>query len=107
MNDLMIFNNPEFGEIRTVGLDGEPLLVGKDVALALGYTNPQKAIRDHVDDEDKTVNETFSVNGTPIVLINESGLYSLVLSSKLPGGGKLNIEGLRMAGYGPAASLLN
>lgn len=40
MNDLMIFNNPEFGEIRTVGLDGEPLLVGKDVALALGYTNP-------------------------------------------------------------------
>lgn len=85
MNDLMIFNNPEFGEIRTVGLDGEPLLVGKDVALALGYTNPQKAIRDHVDDEDKTVNETFSVNGTPIVLINESGLYSLVLSSKLPG----------------------
>ena len=56
MNDLMIFNNPEFGEIRTVGLDGEPLLVGKDVALALGYTNPQKAIRDHVDDEDKTVN---------------------------------------------------
>lgn len=84
----MIFNNPEFGEIRTVGLDGEPLLVGKDVALALGYTNPQKAIRDHVDDEDKTVNETFSVNGTPIVLINESGLYSLVLSSKLPGAKK-------------------
>ena len=88
MNDLMLFNNPEFGEIRTVGLDGEPLLVGKDVALALGYTNPQKAIRDHVDDEDKTVNETFSVNGTPIVLINESGLYSLVLSSKLPGAKK-------------------
>ena len=88
MNDLMIFNNPEFGEIRTVGLDGEPLLVGKDVALALGYTNPQKAIRDHVDDEDKTVTETFSVNGTPIVLINESGLYSLVLSSKLPGAKK-------------------
>lgn len=88
MNDLMIFNNPEFGEIRTVGLDGEPLLVGKDVALAPGYTNPQKAIRDHVDDEDKTVNETFSVNGTPIVLINESGLYSLVLSSKLPGAKK-------------------
>ena len=88
MNDLMVFNNPEFGEIRTVGLDGEPLLVGKDVALALGYTNPQKAIRDHVDDEDKTVNETFSVNGTPIVLINESGLYSLVLSSKLPGAKK-------------------
>lgn len=60
-------------------------MVGKDVARALGYTNPQKAIRDHVDDEDRTVNETFTVNGTPITLINESGLYSLVLSSKLPG----------------------
>lgn len=88
MNDMMIFKNPEFGEIRTVEVNGEPWLVGKDVASALGYTNPQKAIRDHVDDEDKTVNETFSVNGTPLVLINESGLYSLVLSSKLPGAKK-------------------
>ena len=84
MNELQIFNNPEFGDVRTVEVNGEPWLVGKDVAIALGYTNPQKAIRDHVDDEDKTVNETFSVNGTPLVLINESGLYSLVLSSKLP-----------------------
>ena len=84
MNNLTVFENPEFGAIRTVELDGEPWLVGKDVAEALGYTNPQKAIRDHVDEEDRTVNESFTVNGTPITLINESGLYSLVLSSKLP-----------------------
>ena len=84
MNDLTVFENPEFGAIRTVELDGEPWLVGKDVAEALGYTNPQKAVRDHVDEEDRTVNDSFTVNGTPITLINESGLYSLVLSSKLP-----------------------
>ena len=84
MNELTIFENPEFGAIRTVELDGEPWLVGKDVAEALGYTNPQKAVRDHVDEEDRTVNDSFTVNGTPITLINESGLYSLVLSSKLP-----------------------
>ena len=84
MNNLTVFENPEFGAIRTVELDGEPWLVGKDVAEALGYTNPQKAIRDHVDEEDRTVNDSFTVNGTPITLINESGLYSLVLSSKLP-----------------------
>jgi len=88
MSELMIFNNPEFGEIRTVEINGEAWLVGKDVAVALGYTNPQKAIRDHVDEEDKTVNESFSVNGTALTLINESGLYSLVLSSKLPGAKK-------------------
>ena len=58
--------------------------VGKDVAEILGYTNPQKAIRDHIDDEDKTLNDSFTVNGTKGVLINESGLYSLILSSKLP-----------------------
>ena len=84
MNDLTIFESPEFGAIRTVELDGEPWLVGKDVAETLGYTNPQKAVRDHVDEEDRTVNDSFTVNGTPITLINESGLYSLVLSSKLP-----------------------
>jgi len=85
MNELMIFENPNFGSIRSVKIDGEPWLVGKDVAQALGYTNPQKAIRDHVDTEDTTVNESFTVNGTQGTLINESGLYSLVLSSKLPG----------------------
>ena len=84
MNQMEIFKNPEFGAIRAVEIDGEPWLVGKDVSLALGYTNPQKAIRDHVDAEDRTVNDLFTVNGTAITLINESGLYSLVLSSKLP-----------------------
>ena len=84
MNDLQIFKNTEFGEIRTMTIDNEPWFVGKDVAEVLGYTNPQKAVRDHIDDEDKTVNDLFSVNGTKGILINESGLYSLILSSKLP-----------------------
>ena len=84
MNEMMVFNNPEFGSVRTVCIEGEPWLVVKDVALILKYTNPQKAIRDHVDSEDRTVNESFTVNGTMATLINESGFYSLVLSSKLP-----------------------
>lgn len=82
--EIKIFENERFGAIRTVEQNGEPWFAGKDVAIALGYSNPQKAIRDHVDGEDRTVNESFIVNGTPIALINESGLYSLVLSSKLP-----------------------
>lgn len=84
MDDIKIFENAEFGSVRTVEADGEPYFVGKDVAEILGYSNPQKAIRDHIDDEDKTLNESFTVNGTMAVLINESGLYSLILSSKLP-----------------------
>ena len=60
MNDLTIFESPEFGSIRTVELDGEPWLVGKDVATALGYKNPQEAIRTHVDDEDKGVSEILT-----------------------------------------------
>ena len=84
MKELTVFENSAFGSVRTVELDGEPWFVGKDVAETLGYTNPQKAVRDHVDEEDRTVNDSFTVNGTPITLINESGLYSLVLSSKLP-----------------------
>ena len=83
MNELKIFAHKEFGDIRTLNINNEPWFVGKDVAIALGYSNPQKAIRDHIDDEDKTVNESFTVNGTKGVLINESGLYSLILSSKL------------------------
>lgn len=86
MNELQIFSNPEFGQVRTVEIEGEPWLVGKDVAQALGYTNPQKAIRDHVDDDDRGVNEMVTPGGKQMVpIINESGLYSLVLSSKLPG----------------------
>lgn len=85
MKNMTVFENPEFGAIRTVELDGEPWLVGKDVAEALGYKNPQEAIRTHVDDEDKGVSEILTPGGKQSVpIINESGLYSLVLSSKLP-----------------------
>jgi prophage antirepressor len=84
LNELKIFKNEAFGEIRTIEVNSEPWFVGKDVAEVLGYSNPQKAVRDHIDDDDRTVNESFTVNGTQGVLINESGLYSLILSSKLP-----------------------
>lgn len=84
MNELKVFENAEFGSVRTVMIGDVPHFVGKDVASILGYTNPQKALRDHVDEEDKTVNESFSVNGTMAILINESGLYSLIISSKMP-----------------------
>lgn len=89
MNDLMIFKNPEFGEIRTVELDGEPWLVGKDVAEALGYSNPRDALDRHVDDEDKAaVGIHDGSQSRNMTIINESGLYALVLSSKLPGAKK-------------------
>lgn len=89
MNELMIFNNPEFGEIRTVGIDGDPWFVGKDVAQALGYSNTRKALADHVDEEDKGVTKRDTLGGSQeLTIINESGLYSLVLSSKLPGAKK-------------------
>lgn len=85
MNELTVFNNDEFGAIHTLTIGNEPWFVGKDVAIALGYTNPQKAVRDHVGDEDKGVNETFTPGGKQnITIINESGLYSLIMSSKLP-----------------------
>ena len=84
MNELKIFENSDFGKVRTVLVDEEPFFVGKDVAKILGYSNPQKALRDHVVAEDKTANESFTVNGTKGILINESGLYSLILSSKMP-----------------------
>lgn len=85
MNEIQIFNNPEFGEIRTVMIDGEAWLVGKDVAGALGYADTNKAIAMHVDEEDKLNDKTaLSLGQRGGWLINESGLYSLVLSSKLP-----------------------
>ena len=84
MNNIQVFNNEELGCIRTVMINDQPWFVGKDIAVALGYSNPQKAIRDHIDVEDKTVNDSFTINGTKGTLINESGLYSLILSSKLP-----------------------
>lgn len=84
MNELQVFKNAEFGSVRTTIINGEVFFVGKDVAEILGYSNPQKALRDHVDEEDKTLNESFTVNGTTIILINESGLYSLILRSQIP-----------------------
>lgn len=85
MNE-MIFKNPEFGQIRTVVIDSDAWFVGKDVALVLGYADVNKAIAMHVDDEDKKFNDktspSFGQRGA--TLINESGLYSLILSSKLP-----------------------
>lgn len=88
MNALQIFENPEFGRIRTVEVEGEPWLVGKDVAQALGYGEGKSlanAVANHVDEEDKGVTELMTPGGSQkMVIINESGLYSLVLSSKLP-----------------------
>lgn len=86
MNQLKIFKNREFGEIRTVTVDGEPWFVAKDIAEILQYTNTQKAIRDHVDEEDKlTERIVLSGQNREVICINESGLYSLILSSKMPG----------------------
>lgn len=91
MNELQIFNNPEFGEIRTIEIDGEPWFVGKDVAAALGYAKPENAVSAHVDEEDKTttlIQGTGSNYKSKSVLINESGVYALIFSSKLPGAKK-------------------
>lgn len=85
MTELEIFNNPEFGLIRAVEIDGEGWLVGKDVAEALGYSNVRDALRKHVDAEDKGVAECDTPGGTQnMTVINESGVYSLAFGSKLP-----------------------
>lgn len=92
MKELQVFENREFGKLRSLEINNQVFFVAKDVAEILGYENAQKAIRDHVDDEDKKMGEQ---NGTPYIIdslgrkqyptfINESGLYSLILSSKLP-----------------------
>lgn len=85
--ELQIYKNAELGSVRTAVIDGEPFFVAKDVAEILGYCNPRKAIGDHVDDEDKkdgvTIRDSIGREQKPI-FINESGLYSLILSSKLP-----------------------
>lgn len=84
-NDIQIFKNDSFGAVRTVEVEGIPYFVGKDVAEILGYTNASKALADHVDEEDKLNNESLSSLGQRGGwLINESGLYSLILCSKLP-----------------------
>ena len=86
MNEMQIFQNAEFGSVRTADLNGVPYFVGKDVAGILGYSNTRKALLDHVDEEDKTdgvtIRDSIGREQTP-VLINESGLYSLILSSKM------------------------
>lgn len=85
MNELQIFENADFGSVRTLMINDAPYFVGKDVAEILGYTNSSKALSDHVDDEDKLNNESLSSLGQRGGwLINESGLYSLILSSKMP-----------------------
>lgn len=93
MNELQIFENAEFGSVRTLMINAAPYFVGKDVAEILGYANASKAVLTHVDDEDKTFvmldiadsqNGNVPIGQSKTVLINESGLYSLILSSKMP-----------------------
>lgn len=86
MNELKVFENPTFGQVRTVEIDGEPWFVGKDVAEALGYSDGFGALKKHVEAEDKQncQNDSFD-SPRGMTIINESGLYSLILSSKLPG----------------------
>lgn len=86
-NEMSIFENEEFGSLRAVEIDGNPWFVGKDVAKALGYSNASDALGKHVDKEDKDVianRDNAGRKNKPSVIINESGLYSLILSSKLP-----------------------
>lgn len=89
MNELQIFENPEFGRIRGLMLNSDPWFVGRDVAGALEYSNTKDALSTHVDPEDKRIlqrseNATFEIPNRGLTIINESGLYSLILSSKLP-----------------------
>lgn len=84
MNKVKIFNSEEFGDVRTVTINGDPWFVGKDVAAALGYTNPRDAISTHVFDEDKGVESIDTLGGKQkMTVINESGLYALVFGSRL------------------------
>ena len=86
MNELKIFKNEEFGEVRTVEIGGEPWFVGKDVAEVLGYAKPLNALSTHIDEDDSLKQGLTDSMGRiqETILINESGLYSLILSSKLP-----------------------
>ncbi len=85
MNELQIYNNPQFGEIRAVSINDEPWFVGKDVASVLGYSNTRDALAKHVDSEDRAdVAIHDGSQNRNMVAVNESGLYSLILSSKLP-----------------------
>ena len=84
--ELQVYNNADFGSVRTTTIGGQPYFVGKDVADILSYSNTRKALIDHVDEEDKsdvTIRDAIGRNQT-MTAINESGLYSLILSSKMP-----------------------
>lgn len=84
MNEVKIFNNEEFGQVRSIIIDGEPWFVGKDIATALGYARPTDAARNNTDSEDKGVSEIATPSGTQkMLIVNESGLYSLIFGSKL------------------------
>jgi prophage antirepressor-like protein len=83
--ELQVYNNADFGSVRTVTIGGQPYFVGKDVADILSYSNTRKALIDHVDEEDKGVTKCDTLGGKQdLIIINESGLYSLILSSKMP-----------------------
>lgn len=85
-NEIRIFENEQFGKVRTLLIDGQLWFVGKDVAEALGYTNSRKALIDHVDEEDKGVTKRDTLGGNQkLTIINESGLYCLIIKSKLEG----------------------
>jgi len=92
-NQLQIFSNPVFGDIRAIEIDNEPWLVGKDAAIALGYSNPRKALADHVPDKFKkngvTIRDAMGREQKP-TLINEAGLYKLIMRSKLPNAEKFS-----------------
>lgn len=83
--ELQVYKKAEFGSVRTTTIGGQPYFVGKDVAGILGYSNSRKALIDHVDEEDKGVTKCDTLGGKQdLIIINESGLYSLILSSKMP-----------------------
>lgn len=85
MSELQVFQNAEFGSVRTTTVNGEVMFVANDIATILGYSNPRDAINKHVDDEDKGVAKCDTLGGVQdLTIINESGLYSLILSSKMP-----------------------
>mgnify|MGYP005935519533 FL=1 len=84
MNEIKIFNNPEFGNVRTILINGEPWFVGNDISKALGYKDLYSALRHNVDNEDKRLCPVSSASGIQdTTIINESGVYSLIFGSKL------------------------
>lgn len=88
-NQIEVFKNEEFGQVRALEINGEPYFIGKEVAEVLGYANSKDAIQKHVDDEDKQIIQrsqfaTLEIPNRGLTIINESGLYSLILGSKLP-----------------------